>query len=332
MKKKMSFLLKTVISFVMLIAITGFPGFTQGNDNPSITKTFTLDVPGTLEVVTSGGKIKVEGHGGNIVEVQAFVRKKGNLLSSSDPVLAELLKDPGFRIEKNGSAVTAVTRDIDNQKLWNNVSVSFYVFVPHQMSCNLKTSGGGVDVSKVEGTQVVKTSGGRITTSEVTGDLDAHTSGGGIHVTKQDGNMQLHTSGGGITVKEARGNIIGQTSGGHITLENISGNVDVHTSGGGINIDGYAESVQASTSGGRIDAKIDGLSEMLLLKSSGGGISAVIPSGLGLDLDLKASKVNVDLDNFSGDAEKGKITGPMNGGGIPVEIKTSGGNIDLIFR
>ena len=315
-----------------LVALGAFAASETVNDKPSVTKTFTLDQPGTLEVVTSGGKIAVEGNDGNKVEVQAFVRKKGKLLSPSDPALEAFLEKADLKIEKSGTAITAIARNNDDWKLWNNVSVSFHISVPHAMSCNLVTSGGSISITDLSGSQAMKTSGGRITAEGTRGEMDAHTSGGGIHISQQEGDMQLHTSGGSINIKKARGSIKGHTSGGRIRLEDISGDVDVHTSGGGIDINGYAEYVKATTSGGGINADISGLSKMLVLKTSGGGIYASIPSGLGLDLDLKGQKVDIDLSNFSGEAEKGKITGTMNGGGIPVEMKTSGGGINLVFK
>jgi hypothetical protein len=351
MKKKMSYLFKAGVAFAVLFASVMCISYTKDSGEPTVTKIFTLDEPGTLGVTTSGGKIKVEGHDGNKVEVNAFIRKRGKLLPPSDPYLDKIHEDFDFSIEKTGSSVSAVAKRKEGSIGWKGISISFEVMIPHQVECNLKTSGGSISLSDVVGQQNAYTSGGKIKLAGIKGNVEAKTSGGGIHVSEQKGNISLntsggaitveevtgnmkaHTSGGRITVKEANGDISGHTSGGPISLESISGDaVEVNTSGGGIHITGEAAYVKATTSGGGIDINITGLSKELYLKTSGGGINAVIPGGLGLDLDLKASGIDIDLQDFSGTAKKGRIEGTLNGGGIPVLMHTSDGHIDLIFQ
>ena len=65
----------------------------------------------------------------------------------------------------------------------------------------------------------------------------------------------------------------------------------------------------------------------------GGGVDAVIQGGdkLGLDLDLSSDRVNIDLHNFSGRSEKNRVKGTMNGGGIPVYMRASGGSVNVDF-
>ena len=54
-------------------------------------------------------------------------------------------------------------------------------------------------------------------------------------------------------------------------------------------------------------------------------------NNLGLDLDLSSEKVNIELQNFSGKKEKNRVKGSMNNGGIPVYMRSSGGNVDVRF-
>ena len=78
---------------------------------------------------------------------------------------------------------------------------------------------------------------------------------------------------------------------------------------------------------------ISNLSKELHLQSSGGGVDATIHKGdeLGLDLDLGSGRVNIDLHNFSGRSEKDRVKGSMNGGGIPVYMRASGGNVTVRY-
>ncbi|MCK5280334.1 MAG: DUF4097 family beta strand repeat protein, partial [Cyclobacteriaceae bacterium] len=124
----------------------------------------------------------------------------------------------------------------------------------------------------------------------------------------------------------------GKTSGGSIKLEDIKGDIDVTTSGGGIKISDVQGEVYASTSGGSINADITKLENQLVLKTSGGSVRATIPSGLGLDLDLRGNRVNTSLSNFSGESKSDRVKGTVNGGGILVQLSTSGGSVNLNYQ
>jgi len=91
-------------------------------------------------------------------------------------------------------------------------------------------------------------------------------------------------------------------------------------------------SIEASTSGGSIQASVGSLSKYLRLRTSGGSITASIPAGLGLDLNLSGNRFNTRLENFNGKAEDDKVVGSMNGGGIAVIMSTSGGSVNLEYR
>lgn len=285
------------------------------NDDPSISKTFTMNGAGKLDVMTSGGRITTEGYSGNKVVVEAFVKQNGKVLAASDKLMEKLEEGFEMRLEKSGSTVYAHAKRKGNSMPWKRMSVAFHVKVPHDMECSLKTSGGSIKLSEVNGDQVLRTSGGSIKVNDVKGELD------------------VHTSGGSITLKNIDGNVEGRTSGGRINLEDVEGDVvDVKTSGGGISITGSARSLSASTSGGSIKANVSGLSKELHLSTSGGSIHAEVPGSLGMDLDLKGNSVNVNLKNFSGTSKKSYVQGEMNGGGMPVTMRTSGGSVNLDFQ
>lgn len=323
------------VAVSMTVATTGVStnslAIVTTND-PTITKTFTLEGPGQLDVSTSGGGISVEGTNGNQVEIEVYIRIRNNLLAPNDPMIDEVMEVYDLIMEQNGQTITVAAKKKNGFQPGKNANFGFKIKAPVEVSNYLRTSGGGLSLSNVKGNQKLNTSGGGINLDNITGTVDAHTSGGGIKVTNQDGDIDLNTSGGGISIIKSKGNISASTSGGSITLEDNDGNIDASTSGGPIRINGNATSVRASTSGGGIRADITGLSQQLVLKTSGGSINVVLPRGLGMDLDLSGSSVNINLENFSGSAKKGKVEGSMNGGGIPVELHTSGGGVNVEFR
>ena len=280
-------------------------------DDPFITKTFNLS-SGELFVSTSGGSIKVEGGKSNSVKVEMYVKSNKH----SDSKLREILEeDYEIRIEKSGSRIEAVANRVGKNWSWNGISISFVIYTPEKFACDLNTSGGSLKISGVSANHhELKTSGGSITADDMAGDLEAR------------------TSGGSITVNDFVGELNARTSGGSIKISDIKGDIDVSTSGGGIRIDDAEGAVHATTSGGSINADMSRLEDQLVLKTSGGSVHATIPSGLGLDLDLRGNRVNTSLNNFSGESKSDRVKGTVNGGGIVVQLATSGGSVNLDYQ
>ena len=305
----------SVACFLILLAVLPVLGYTPLVDEPYLTKTFTLDGPGALVVETSGGGIDVTGSDGNEVTVDVYVKANGgwSLFGSDDDDIEEALENYTIDVSQEGTTVKAIAerkKKMDN----NRVSISFTVRVPTTMSCELSTSGGSISVADVEGTHDINTSGGNLNFDRISGTTDAHTSGGSININDYDGTLEANTSGGSIRVNRTEGEAILKTSGGSINLEDIHG------------------SLEARTSGGSIRAQVEELGEFVTLSTSGGSITATIPGGQGMDLDLSGDRVNTELKNFTGESEKNSINGSVNGGGIPVSMHTSGGSVTLEYE
>lgn len=296
------------LMIVFLLVVSG-PSFSA--DDPYLTKSFNLS-SGELYVATSGGSIKVHGSSGNQVKVEMYVKSNKH----SDKKIREIIEeDYEIRVEKTGSRIEAVAKREGSGWSWNNISISFVVYTPKDFECDLNTSGGSLKIDGVSGrNHELKTSGGSITAEDMTGELEARTSGGSITVSEYVGDVDLKTSGGSIRLSDLKGDIEATTSGGGIRIKDVEG------------------AVYATTSGGSIDAEINKLDDQLVLKTSGGSVHAEIPSGLGLDLDLRGNRVNTSLNNFSGESKSDRVRGTVNGGGIRVQLSTSGGSVNLDYR
>ena len=123
-----------------------------------------------------------------------------------------------------------------------------------------------------------------------------------------------------------QGTIKASTSGGPVNAQNIKGELVARTSGGGVNLSDLACTVEAHTSGGNMDVEITELGNYVTISNSGGNIQLELPGEKGIDLKLRGNRIKIsDLNNFSGEQDEHKITGKINGGGIPVEVRTSGG-------
>ena len=66
------------------------------------------------------------------------------------------------------------------------------------------------------------------------------------------------------------------------------------------------------------------------LSTSAGGIHVQMPLNKGMELDLRANRVNVGtLKNFNGIVEKDRVKGSLNGGGALVSMRASSGSISV---
>ncbi len=332
MKTQKNHKLYTLI--LLLTVVFSLNGFAR-DGQPTITKTFDLNQPGKLDASSSGGGVTVQTHDQPQVIIQAFVRKNGRVLSPSDNSLDEVMDNFDINFSKSGSTITAVVKRKGRMNFWrNNVGISLTIIVPEEMSCDVSSSGGGLKISGVKGTHEFSSSGGGVKLENTSGTTKASSSGGGVKATNHDGDIRLSSSGGGVAVEGAHGSVYARSSGGGVHLDNINGDIDASSSGGGVRVSGEAAYVKATSSGGSVHADISNLTRELYLQSSGGGIDAVIHGGenLGMDLDLRSDKVNIDLHNFSGTSEKNRVKGTMNDGGIPVYMHSSGGNVNVKFE
>jgi hypothetical protein len=300
----------------LLLAFTWLPGLppatVMGADNPYLVKSFTVKRGSDVQVSTSGGSLTLKGTNGNEVIVKVFIRKNGSVVEDQGEI-DEALENLTINVKQQGNRIIATAEKENSFWKWDSYRVSFEVITPREINSNLKTSGGSIKVSGVTGMQQVKTSGGSLVFDQVDGELDGKTSGGSIRVNAFNGIMDIKTSGGSISINNARGDMNAYTSGGSIKADYIDG------------------SLVAKTSGGSIRANMLNVNDRLELITHGGSISAKLPVGTGVDLNLEGNRVKTSLNNFSGESDDDYVRGSMNGGGIPVIMQTSGGTVTLNF-
>ena len=294
-----------------LLAVAGAACAQHDDEKPYLTKSFPAGGLKNVRVETSGGGISVNGQDAGEARIEMYVRSNRGRDLPGTEIKERLEKDYDITLEKSGDALVARAKRRNKGDGDNALSISFKVFTPTNVSTDLETSGGGINLENLNGTQRAETSGGGINLRNIKGNANVETSGGGINVDNFDGKLDAVTSGGGIN---ATGNL---------------GDSRLVTSGGGIKLHSASGTVEAETSGGGIIADIRKLGNRLTLSTSGGSIDVKMPMDQGMDLDLHGDKVQVAMNNFNGVVEDDRVQGKLNGGGIPVKISTSGGRVRI---
>jgi len=256
---------------------------------------------GTLYVDLDRGSVVVSTHDANEVRVEASARGW-----SSGLVL--------FCLEKNGNDVQ-LDGGVDHwmPSMFGRPRILVRAWVPSGYSVEIESGGGRVHVSGVHGRVSANTRGGRIELSHVEGPALLRTSGGRIHVEDQRGDLRARTTGARIGIDGIDGDAELRTSGGRISVQDATGEVDARTTGGSISVSFIHEPW------GR-------------LETSGGSVEVEFPEGVGVDLDARTSGGNVKIEHPHEPQDrhgKTRFQGPVDGGGSPLRVRTSGGSIRL---
>ncbi len=274
------------------------------NSMERIEQKFPVNPGGTLTIDADMGSIDIIAWTNNEVEV-TLVK---TLAGFSEDRAREAFEDVEVEISNQENDVRV---QVEKKRRFgsNRVSVEMTVNVPESYNLDLKTSGGGVDISDLRGNVNARTSGGHVNIGHITeGRINAGTSGGNIRLSGGGTETELSTSGGDIEIGIAQGNVTATTSGGNIEIENAQGSVTATTSGGSIEIGPSEGDVNVRTSGGSIE--IGASKGSVRAKTSGGNVKLGPTMG---DIHARTSGGNIDIEEVLG----------------TVDAKTHGGRVKI---
>jgi TonB family protein len=231
---------------------------------------------------------------------------------------------------------------------------------------NAFTGGGHIGVGNIAGDATLRSGGGHVRAGKIGGRADLDTDGGNITVGQAGNLVNVRTGGGQIDFGEVHGSVKAQTGGGGIRIMYVAGPMEVESSGGSICLTRVAGAVQAATADGTITAWInpdmgpdvvaDAGSAMTAVRvatvqlagasqlaSGNGDIVVFLPRNLAANIDAlitRGGEQRIEADpalHLIIQAEQlngvGAIhaTGTLNGGGIPLKLRTTSGKIRLQF-
>jgi DUF4097 and DUF4098 domain-containing protein YvlB len=161
--------------------------------------------------------------------------------------------------------------------------------------------------------------------------IDVRTSGGSVDLKDTTGFAKLRTSGGSIVAKNVNGNVNARTSGGEILVDTIRGDVDASTSGGDVRLLKVDGKIRGNTSGGSVHCSLVGANRGISATTSGGSIRLTLPRTTTGNLVSSTSGggFSSELPVTMTERQGGHVSGSLNGGGEPIEARTSGGSISL---
>jgi DUF4097 and DUF4098 domain-containing protein YvlB len=220
-------------------------------------------VPGqklSLDLET-GGNIKITGWQSNSVSVKAYLGGRDWQGCTVD-------------INQASDGVNVISRHPADRNSYST-DFRFEIQVPQQFDVRIKSAGGGIDITNIEGEVRGSTGGGAMNIAEAKGKLNLTTGGGNITVTHSDLDGRVSTGGGRILIQDVKGDFNGSSGGGNVELRNVtrrsgeSSGDEVHitNAGGAITVEDAPAGADVRTGGGRIHVK----SARGFVKASTGG-------------------------------------------------------------
>ena len=137
------------------------------------------------------------------------------------------------------------------------------------------------------------------------------------------------------------GNLRIKSGDGQVKITNADGAIDAHTSDGNLSVDGLFHALALHTSDGTLDLSLrEGtkLAGASTIQSSDGSVTIRVPQNFAADLNVHTSDGHVDcalpltMDHYQSGGNQGhELRGKLNGGGTPLTIHTSDGNVKIEY-
>jgi hypothetical protein len=290
-----SIAMKTNISLALaaMLLAAALPAAAQDADH-SWSKTYPVTGKPTLNLETSDAKVTISACA-SCKAVSIHVEVEGRKLSE-------------YHIEESQAG------DQVHFHIWPREHVGFYIGVHHERT-----------------TVTVETP------AELT--LAAKTSDGNVSLTGLQGDIGLTAGDGDINFDHVSGNLHLKSGDGSVNIASATGALDASTSDGNLTVDGVFHALAVHTSDGRLDLNLrEGtkLTEASSVQSSDGSITLRVPQNFAADLDVHTSDGHLDcalpivMDHYHSSGGDGhEIHGRLNGGGTPLTIHTSDGNVKI---
>jgi DUF4097 and DUF4098 domain-containing protein YvlB len=284
---------KIALAAIGLAATTSFMALAQDSDH-SWSKVYPVTGKPTLTLETSDANVEFHSCG-ECREVQIHVEVVGRKLSD-------------YRLEEgqNGDEVHLLFKErpqIGVHIVWHKEQSRVTVETPAQLTLQAKTSDGNVTLAGLKG------------------------------------ELGLTTGDGNLTIDHVSGNLHIKSGDGHVKVTDAEGAIDARTSDASLTVDGLFHAIALHTSDGALDLNLrqgTTLTEASTIQSSDGSITLHVPQNFAADLDVHTSDGRVDcalpltMDNYhTSERDAHELRGKLNGGGTPLTIHTSDGNVKI---
>ncbi|MEO6924140.1 MAG: DUF4097 family beta strand repeat-containing protein [Bryocella sp.] len=286
---------RTLLSLTAALALASVALSSGAFAADTFDRTIPVSAQPDLYISTGSGNIHIHPGPGNQIHIIGHIHASWSAFGDVQHHIQQIVDNPPITQSGNAIHVGDSTRG-----LLNNISIDYDVTAPTDVALNLRSGSGDIEVADLSRW---------LSASNGSGDIRAH----GIH-----GAATLDSGSGDIEVtQQGTGDIKAKTGSGSIRVHNFSGNFWARTGSGDIEADGnLTTSGNISTGSGDVRVHLDRTAHFNLEASTGSG-------------DIR---VNFPGAPKQSDNTRHHLTAPINGGGLPLEIRTGSGDIEITPR
>jgi len=293
----------------------------------SFDRTLQVNGPVRLDITTGSGSIQIRTGSGNQVHVSGHI-KSSDWFGNAEERVKRIEANPPVQQSGNDIRIGHLT----DSDLMHNISISYEVTVPADTELRSHTGSGNQSIDGVHGTAEVSSGSGDLRISGIGSHLRAETGSGDIEIERVQGSVRAKTGSGSIRATSIAGGFDADTGSGHIVLEQSApGSVRVDTGSGGMELRGVKGSLDARAGSGGIEVEGEP-SGPWTVHTGSGTVRLKLASNISFDLDARTSSGSLSVDQpvtVQGSLGRKHIQGKVRGGGVPVDVETGSGDIEI---
>jgi hypothetical protein len=295
-------------------------------DNGHIERTFALS-PGTAPTIaarTPSGTIQIRGEQRDDVAVSITV----------NPADA-IGRDLEIILEEQGSTIRAEVRGPgrgDSLFGWlrGNLRIAIDIRTPMRSTIEADGASASVAVEGIEGEVRIRTASGDVRSDRLGPAVSVQTASGDVRAHALNGNVRIQSASGDVTLERGEGEIIVQTASGDIELDQISGTLEVTSASGDCTVRSSAVTVcKAKTASGDLNVTTPlATNGEYEFSTVSGDLALLVPQETRMTINMKtvSGDLSCALPAVTTDGGKRNRTLQVNGGGVPVRVKSVSGD------
>jgi len=294
----------------------------------SFGRTLPVNGPVNVDLTTGSGSVQVRTGAATEVKITGHIKITEWFNNDSEERLKRIENNPPILQSGNDIHIGR----LDDPDLRHNVSISYELVVPAVTRLRSHTGSGNQNVEGVQGFVELQSGSGELKLSDIGDTVRAETGSGGIEIDRVKGNVNARAGSGSIRATAVAGGFEGHSGSGHIVLEQTAaGSVHAETGSGGLELRGVQGSLEATAGSGSISAEGNPTGAWSL-RTGSGSVHLQLASSAGFDLDAHTSSGSISVSQpvtVQGSLGRRELRGKVRGGGVPVDVQTGSGNIEI---
>jgi hypothetical protein len=321
----------------------------------------TIDVRGfsTLEILNARGRIDLMPSADAQVHVTALKLVSLGDKEYAQKVLQEITVDAGVQGDRYVIEVHYPRRHDLRIDFWDLFKgdgghmplyeVRVACAVPKGLAVRARETSGDIHSEGVSGVQTLESTSGDIEVESAGAALEAGSTSGSVSVAGAQ-KSRVRSVSGDVSVRDVAGPLRASTTSGSITvtgaqdslsLSSVSGDIradraprglSAETTSGGVVVRGISGTVKVGSTSGDVKLSLRDPLRGLEAGTSSGGIRIELDPAIACALEMRTSsgELDVQVPMQMRNASRHGVTGSIRGGGTPVSLRTSSGDITVV--